>query len=70
MLNDVQTVLVLLYAIFAGVSTGVLLNAIKRKNQLSMLPIYGNVCYNVKDKMQDTEVCIDDIIQNFKLLDI
>ena len=70
MLNDVQTVLVLLYAIFAGVSTGVLLNAIKRKNQLSMLPVYGNVCYNVKAKMQDTEVCIDDIIQDFKLLEI
>ena len=55
---------------FASAGISAIVYITKNQKATNPLPIYGNVCYNVKDKMQDKEVCIDDIIQDFKLLDI
>lgn len=70
MLNEIQMILTLLCVAFASAGISAVAYIAKNQKATNPLPIYGNTCYNVKDKMQDTEVCIDDIIYDFKLLNV
>ncbi len=62
-------ILTLLCVAFASAGISTVVYTAKNQKATNFLPICGNVCYNIKDKMQDTEVCIDDIIYDFKLLE-
>lgn len=69
MLTTTQMIIMVVLAILSGAIAGVVFYLLEKKNRSSKLSIIDFSDNFVAPKMQNTDISIDDVVKNFKLLD-
>lgn len=69
MFTTVQMVIIVIAVVVAGALAGVVFYLLVRKNMRSSFPMFDFSENYVAPKMSNTDISIDDVVKNFKLID-
>lgn len=69
MLTTIQMIIVIIFVLFSGAIAGGVFYLLEKKNKYSKFPIIDFSDNFVAPRMQNTDISIDDVVTNFKLLD-